>query len=126
MAFQFQKHREKTHGFNLSFDSVWNAAWGRVAQHSTNPFACKRLAQFSVAVARKKLPQIFIAVALIEITPQQSLDRIRHFAGQASIANRACDGLVQPDSPSHAEVVSVQHAITNLDFLALDPNVGDP
>src|ERR1700733_5780845 len=77
-------------------------------------------------MSRKKLPQVLATETVNRISAKQALNRVRHFAGEAAIAHRACNRLMQPNRTTKTEVVRILHAVADLQLFAFDSNVGDP
>src|SRR5450755_2488110 len=75
---------------------------------------------------REKSAQVFSRQTLVEITSQQSFDRVRNIGGQATVANRTRDRRMRSHRAAHAEVVSILHAAIDFDFLAFKSEVGNP
>ena len=98
----------------------------QIAGHWLNHFSSQKCAQVGVRVACEKLPQVLATGTVNRISAQQALNRIRDFGGEAAIANWPGNRLMQPNRSAEAEVVSVLHAVADFQFLAFDPDVGNP
>src|SRR5262245_39429443 len=77
-------------------------------------------------MTRKELPKVLAGLTQVRISLQQSLDSIRHIAGQASISHRPRNRLMFAYATAETEVVRVPHLAADFDFLAFDSNVSDP
>jgi hypothetical protein len=64
-------------------------------------------------------------MALIEIAAQQTLNRIRHFVGRATITHRAAEACVLAYGAAKAEVVGILNAAINLELLAFQSDIGN-
>src|ERR1035438_2459735 len=65
-------------------------------------------------------------LALRQVLPQQTLERIRHLSRRTAISDWPRCSLVQTKRSAQAEVVGVDHAVLNFDLLAFNANIGDP
>ena len=92
-----------------AFHAAGDASLGQIAGDWINDVSGKVVAQFRIGVARKKLPKIFTGVSIGEILPQKTLDGFGHFGGEAAIADRARNRLMEADGAAEAEVVGVDH-----------------
>jgi hypothetical protein len=75
---------------------------------------------------RKVVAEIFVRLAIGKVASQQAFNRFRNFRSRAAKSNRPRNLLIQTERPAQAEVISVLHVAIHLDFLAFDPDVGDP
>ena len=79
-----------------------------------------------VGMARKELAEIFFRSAIFVELLEKTLDRVGHIGGGAAVAYRPGDSSKFAYASADAEIVGVDHFAVDLDFFALEADVGDP
>src|SRR5712692_10537032 len=86
----------------------------------------QKLSKFVVTVPRKKAAKVLSGFAHGPITPQQTLDCVRHFLRRAAIPDRTRNRLQRADRATQAKVIGIDQRAINLQLLAFEPDVSDP
>src|ERR1700727_2906464 len=110
----------------LAFHAAGDASRRQIARDCIHRVPGQVVAQFRVAVASEKMPEIFARIALGEVAAQKSLDGFWNLSRQAAISDRTRDGLMQTHRSAQAEVVGIHHLAVDFHFLAFDSDVSDP
>src|SRR5208282_5264054 len=97
-----------------AFHPAGHSSFGQIARDRSDGLSGKVVAQFRIAVARKKLPQIFTRVAIDEVPTQKTLDGFRNFGGEAAISDWPGNRLMETDGAAQAKVVGVRHLSVDL------------
>src|SRR5580704_3550527 len=77
-------------------------------------------------MARKELAEIFFRSAIFVELLEETLDRVGDIGGGAAVAYRPGDRGEFAYASADAEIVGIDHFAVELDFFALEADVGDP
>src|SRR5258708_17745052 len=97
---------------SLTLDSMRHAARRRITSHGWDNLPGKKLPQLGVAMAREQLAEILGRTFHQQVMLQQSLDRVRNFRCEATVAHRTSDRLMESDRSTEAEIGGVQQAVS--------------
>src|SRR5262252_1680041 len=113
-------------GSGLAVDSVRRPRQRDIALDGHRGHAGQHVADLLVRVRRAELPEVLPGASLGEEGSEEPLDRLRHLGGGDAIAHGAGHSGVRAHRAAHAEVVGVDQAPVDLQFLALQTQIGDP
>ena len=125
-AFEALGKTSRANGVSSVLHGVGNCVGGEVTGGDQGRASSQDGAQGVVGVASKKMLQSFAAATIGLEGVEEARNGVRNFVGAAAVADGARDRRDVADSAADAEIVGVDEFAIDLDFLALDANVGDP